>query len=101
VSGLKQSIQRAIFRPYAILASLPFLFRKQRVAPPKLVGSAEWRAYLSQNFNQPGMRILEVGSRVVTGANLRHLFDKATYIGFDFYPGENVDIAGDAHKLSS
>jgi 2-polyprenyl-3-methyl-5-hydroxy-6-metoxy-1,4-benzoquinol methylase len=28
-------------------------------------------------------------------------FDKANYIGFDFYPGENVDIVGDAHKLST
>ena len=25
----------------------------------------------------------------------------ASYVGFDFYPGENVDVVGDAHKLSS
>lgn len=31
----------------------------------------------------------------------RKPFDKATYIGFDFYPGDNVDVVGDAHTLSS
>jgi SAM-dependent methyltransferase len=46
------------------------------------------------------MKILEVGSRNVTGINLRRLFDKAEYSGFDIYPGENVDVVGDAHRLS-
>jgi hypothetical protein len=48
-----------------------------------------------------GVKVLEIGSRNVTGANLRSKFDKANYIGFDFYPGENVDVIGDAHKLST
>jgi hypothetical protein len=46
------------------------------------------------------MRVLEIGSRVVTGANLRNRFDSAEYVGFDFYEGPNVDVVGDAHKLS-
>jgi methyltransferase family protein len=45
---------------------------------------------------------LELGSREVTGASsARRGFNKATYVGFDYYPGENVDVVGDAHKLSS
>lgn len=47
------------------------------------------------------MRILEIGSRNVTGANRRSGYSNAEYIGFDFYAGENVDVVGDAHKLSS
>jgi len=46
------------------------------------------------------MRILEIGSRNVTGANLRHRFSSAEYVGFDIMEGENVDIVGDAHQLS-
>jgi SAM-dependent methyltransferase len=48
------------------------------------------------------MRILEIGSREVTGkSTARMRFSEATYIGFDFYPGDNVDVVGDAHKLST
>ena len=28
-------------------------------------------------------------------------FNKSEYIGFDYYAGDNVDVVGDAHKLSS
>ena len=50
------------------------------------------------------MRILEIGSRKVTGqSNARKELSNAKYIGFDFYPGNNVnvDVVGDANKLSS
>jgi SAM-dependent methyltransferase len=47
------------------------------------------------------MRVLELGSRNVTGANFRSRFSKATYVGFDFYAGENVDVVGDAHQLTT
>jgi hypothetical protein len=54
--------------------------------------------------NKEGMRILEIGSREVTGKRGEfvrgHLF-KATYVGFDFYSGDNVDVVGDVHKLST
>lgn len=98
---IKKQIQRAIFRPYAVLASLPFLFRTPKIASPVHVGHTEWADYLSAHFNKPGMRVLEVGSRVVTGANLRERFSEADYVGFDFYAGDNVDVVGDAHRLSS
>lgn len=48
------------------------------------------------------MNVLEIGSREVTGKSKdRDGFNQAQYTGFDYYPGENVDIVGDAHKLSS
>ncbi|MER9920178.1 MULTISPECIES: class I SAM-dependent methyltransferase [unclassified Mesorhizobium] len=71
------------------------------VAPPKIVTHMGAMGYLSSNYNHSGARVLELGSRVVTGANYRAHFDKADYVGFDFYEGPNVDVAGDAHRLST
>lgn len=52
--------------------------------------------------NKEGYKILEIGSREVTGkSTAREQFTKAEYVGFDYYPGPNVDVVGDAHKLSS
>jgi len=68
----------------------------------KLVSHQKWKKYLYDIGNKEGMRILEIGSREVTGKSIaRKEFSKSEYIGFDFYPGNNVDIVGDAHKLSS
>lgn len=68
----------------------------------KTVSHEKWQAYLYKHWNKPGMRILEVGSREVTGTSeARKGFSEATYIGFDFYDGNNVDIVGDAHRLFS
>ena len=76
-------------------------YLREDVPAPKLVGHQQWEKYLFELGNKPGMRILEVGSREVTGeSRARKAFDKATYIGFDYYPGNNVDVVGDAHKLS-
>lgn len=58
--------------------------------------------FLIEFGNHQGKRILEVGSREVTGkSKARQNFSKADYIGFDFYEGKNVDVVGDAHKLST
>ncbi|GHV33935.1 hypothetical protein AGMMS4952_26240 [Spirochaetia bacterium] len=47
-------------------------------------------------------RVLEIGSREVTAkSDFREIFSNATYIGFDYYPGDNVDVVGDVHKLST
>jgi hypothetical protein len=67
----------------------------------KIANHSNFINYLTEFGNKPGMRILEIGSRVVTGANYRVHFPNAEYVGFDFYEGENVDVVGDAHKLSS
>ncbi len=86
---------------YGFLATLPFRFRRNRVPRPDNVSHDHWPNFLAGHFNKPGYRVLEIGSRNVTGANLRREFSKAQYLGFDFHHGENVDIVGDAHKLSS
>ncbi len=58
--------------------------------------------HLAKLYNKNGMRILEIGSREVTGASqARKIFSEAEYVGFDYYSGPNVDVVGDAHKLSS
>ena len=51
--------------------------------------------------NKEGAKILEVGGRAVISSGYRDSFSKANYTSFDYYPGENVDVVGDAHKLSS
>ncbi len=72
------------------------------VPMPKNISHQKWQSYLSNITNKPGFRILEIGSREVTGKSYaRKLFSKAEYVGFDCYPGNNVDVVGDAHKLSS
>ena len=70
------------------------------LVPPPSVCHSKWVATLRVRFNRPGMRILEIGSRNVTGTNLQDSFAAARYVGVDLYPAENVDIVGDAHRLS-
>ena len=87
-------------------AFIESLFDKQilkiDVPMSKIVGHKQWEDYLYGIGNKQGMRILEIGSREVTGlSKARNGFSNAKYIGFDFYPGNNVDVVGDAHKLSS
>jgi SAM-dependent methyltransferase len=90
--------------------TLPLLiesrFDKEFLAPDvpisKLVSHQKWQKHLYEIGNKPGMRVLEIGSREVTGqSNARKEFSKAEYVGFDYYPGDNVNVVGDAHKLSS
>jgi len=49
----------------------------------------------------PDCRILEIGSREVSGVSRRSCFAKARqYVGFDIHSGPGVDLVGDAHELS-
>jgi SAM-dependent methyltransferase len=82
----------------------------QEVPLSNLVSHQHWKQYLYEEGNKDGLRILEIGSREVTGPSdaRKHLskagyigFDYYRYIGFDYYHGPNVDVVGDAHKLSS
>lgn len=70
-------------------------------ASAEFTSHSKWMNYLSAKFNKPGIKVLEVGSRNVTGGATRKPFSAASYTGFDFYSGENVDVVGDAHKLSA
>jgi len=54
--------------------------------------------------NDEHLTLLEIGSRVVVPGSVskRSLFPgAASYTGFDFYPDQNTDVVGDAHRLSS
>jgi SAM-dependent methyltransferase len=62
---------------------------------------SNWIDYLVELGNKENMKILEVGSRMVLKSNFRKRFPKAQYIGFDYYSGDNVDVVGDAHRLSA
>ena len=68
-------------------------FDREFLAPDvplsKTVGHGQWKRFLYAAGNKPGMRILEIGSREVTGAsNDRNAFARAAYTGFDYYPEE-------------
>lgn len=93
--------KQAFGKVLGTVATFPFRFRTDHVAPPPVMTHGVWPEKLSEQFNKPGLRVLEIGSRVVTGRNYRRLFDQAHYVGFDFLNGPNVDVVGDCHKLSS
>lgn len=91
---------------FSLIARIESLFDKKFLAEDvplsKLASHSKWQKYLYDIGNKEGMKILEIGSREVTGpSNARIKFSESKYIGFDFYPGNNVDVVGDAHKLSS
>ena len=96
---------RILAKIYGFFATFPFRFSGNKIAKPKNVSHEDWVTYLSSKFNKKGLRVLEIGSRNVSKneklTNLRNHFLNADYVGFDFYDGENVDITGDAHQLSS
>jgi SAM-dependent methyltransferase len=78
------------------------IFLEEDVPMSKTISHSKWQEYLFKIGNNQGMRILEIGSREVTGKSItRSQLPLAEYIGFDIYPGNNVDIVGDAHKLAS
>ena len=57
--------------------------------------------YIGQNFNDKKINVLEIGSRAVVSDSLwRKVIPNCNYIGFDILPGKNVDVVGDAHRLS-
>ncbi|MEZ2320201.1 MAG: class I SAM-dependent methyltransferase [Microcoleus sp.] len=56
-----------------------------------------------QLVNDKHLRVLEIGSRIVSPGTVSHrqlLSGAASYTGFDYYPDTNTDVVGDAHKLS-
>jgi len=103
---MNSAVVKGLGLGYGLLARLESVFDYSFLAddvPLSTIASHQnWPAHLSQLGNKPGMRILEVGSREVTGKSVaRAMFNEAEYVGFDYYEGDNVDVVGDAHKLSS
>ena len=77
-------------------------FLSSDVPMSDLVSHLNWKQHLYKIGNKKGLRILEIGSREVTGSSdAREKFSNADYVGFDYYSGDNVDVVGDAHQLSS
>lgn len=57
--------------------------------------------WLADMANKESSEVLEVGSREVVGkSRCKERLAKANYTGFDFHAGPNVDVVGDAHRLS-
>lgn len=51
--------------------------------------------------NREDFTILEIGSREVANkSRLKECLPRAKHIGFDIHKGANVDLVGDAHRLS-
>ena len=98
-----KSLLLSVAKPFFLVESiLDKFYLSGNVNAPKIVGHSQWKSYIYKIGNKPGMRILEIGSREVTGpSNARKNLSHAEYVGFDYYPGENVDIVGDVHKISS
>lgn len=92
-----QQLKRNEIYDYRIASEI---YKDYNVICDNEISHDNWVSYLSERFNKRGCRVLEVGSRVVTGACNREKFNNAEYIGFDIYEGDNVDVVGDAHKLS-
>jgi SAM-dependent methyltransferase len=68
------------------------------IPAPPTVNPWEW---LSGFANNKDSSILEIGSREVVGKSVcKTRLPLAKYTGFDFHQGENVDVVGDAHRLS-
>ena len=56
------------------------VFLDPNVPISTIVSHQKWENYLYENFNKPGLRILEIGSREVTGTSVaRKTFSKAEY----------------------
>jgi len=63
----------------------------------------DWRTTEEAFFSRlrPGASVLELGARARSGLSRRGLFKNLDYTGFDIKNGANVDVVGDAHRLSS
>ena len=65
------------------------------------IAHGNWPYYLKKMCDNPNAEILELGSRRVNKKDKwNEYFERANYTGFDYYPGENVNVVGDAHNLS-
>jgi SAM-dependent methyltransferase len=103
---MKKLMRKIIFGIYKIIVfPIAIIFDKEYLAKDvplaKISHHKKWMPYVAEFGNKKGMKILEIGSRWVTGDYFKSYFPEANYVGFDFYPGKNVDVVGDAHKLST
>jgi hypothetical protein len=99
VKGVLMAVRRL---PLLLESKFDKNFLAADVPMSKTASHQNWHQHLYDIGNKPGMTVLEIGSREVTGkSSARDGFSNAKYVGFDYYPGENVDIVGDAHRLAT
>ena len=102
--SIKEQLKKAARRAFLALAGVESRFDDAflvKDVPPSRVHE-EWERFLDDAAQKDGLRVLEIGSREVTGpSTARQRFARAEYVGFDYYPGRNVDVVGDVHRLSS
>lgn len=102
----KRTAKNALLAGYQTLLGLFGSYADRNFLDPdvpfsKLASHSNYLQHLVEIGNHQGLRILEIGSRDLMGkSDARKRFSSAEYIGFDLYPGPNVDVVGDAHKLS-
>jgi SAM-dependent methyltransferase len=102
LSAAKKIAKKALVASYRAFIGLFGSFADPRYLDPNVpISKLNHLQYLTNIGNRKGIRILEIGSREVTGkSDARERFSNAEYVGFDFHPGPNVDVVGDAHRLS-
>ncbi len=85
-------------RPSELDASLHQNPKTKRSVIAKHTNIWEWVRSVG---NKQGLRVLEIGSRsVVSDALWKNVIPDCEYTGFDVLDGKNVDVVGDAHRLS-
>lgn len=100
MKNLKRIIKNLIVR-LTTIDWFDFIYLHSSVPIAKNISHDNWIDYLVELIDKEGMRVLEIGSREVVNSSLRNKFKHAEYIGFDYYSGDNVDVVGDVHKLST
>lgn len=103
--NLKNTGKRILISSYRNLTRLfawaDHKYLDKNVPLSELVSHSKYLDYLTEIGNKKGIKVLEIGSREVTGeSDAKTRFSNTEYIGFDYHPGPNVDVVGDAHKLS-
>jgi SAM-dependent methyltransferase len=102
LSATMKMARKALGASYRAFVRVFGSFADRRYLDPKVpISQRDYLQYLTEVGNLKGVRILEIGSREVTGiSDARKRFSNAEYVGFDILAGPNVDVVGDAHKLS-
>ena len=68
---------------------------------PKIATHTNIWPWLASFANRKEVRVLEIGSRAVISDSLwKQHIPNCTYTGFDVAEGKNVNVVGDAHRLS-
>jgi hypothetical protein len=87
---------------FRLLAALAFPGRRSGNVDTAGAGRDPFGEFLAEMNGRAGKRarVLEVGSRAVSGVTVRERFAAGVeYVGMDVHAGPNVDVTGDAHVL--